>query len=45
MGGGHLPMPVEVSRAHRGMLLLDARPACRRHILAVRGQPLEERRL
>jgi magnesium chelatase family protein len=35
-------MPGEVSRAHHGGRLLDARPACRRHVLEVLRQPLEE---
>jgi magnesium chelatase subunit ChlI-like protein len=33
----------DVSRAHHGMLWLDARPACRRHVLEVLRQPLEMR--
>jgi magnesium chelatase family protein len=40
--GGQRPLPGEVSRAHHGVLLLDARPACRRHVLEVLRQPLEE---
>jgi magnesium chelatase family protein len=43
IGGGQVPMPGEGSRAHHGVRLLDARPACRRHILEVLRQPLEER--
>ncbi len=35
IGGGHLSMPGEVSRAHHGRLCLDARPECRRHGLKI----------
>jgi magnesium chelatase family protein len=42
IGGGHLPMPGEGSRAHHGRRCLDARPECRRHVLEVLRQPLEE---
>jgi predicted ATPase with chaperone activity len=42
IGGGQVPRPGEVSRAHHGVLCLDARPACRRQVLAELRQPLEE---
>ncbi len=42
IGGGQVPLPGDVSLAHHGMLLLDARPECRRHVLDVLCQPLEE---
>jgi magnesium chelatase family protein len=42
IGAGHVPRPGEVSRAHHGVRCLDARPECRRHILEVLRQPLEQ---
>jgi magnesium chelatase family protein len=42
IGGGQVPRPGDVSRAHQGMLLLDELPEFRRHVLDVRRQPLED---
>jgi magnesium chelatase family protein len=43
IGGGHLPMPGEMSRAHHSRLFRDAGPACRRPVLDVLCQLLAER--
>ena len=44
IGGGHVPMPGDVSLAHNGTLRLDELPAIRRH--AVPGpQPRPNRRV
>ena len=42
IGGGHIPLPGEVSLAHRGMLLLGELPELRRHVLESLCEPIEK---
>ena len=42
IGGGHMPLPGDVSLAHHGVLFLNASPECRCNVLEVLRQSIEE---